>query len=111
MFLQTLRSHFGRICLITSMVLLLPVENLAQPSRNAKPQAANAPSTSSPEDIMDLGLYYYNNDDVSDRAAQSFKQLLSRKCSVPHCDDRHHIKNKSQGKETTMHDAHRQIKM
>ena len=77
MFLQTLRSHLGRICLIASVVLLLPVDNLAQ-LKNARAQAAQAPATSSPQDIMELGLYYYNNDDVSDRAAQSFKQLLSR---------------------------------
>jgi hypothetical protein len=58
-----------------------------QPAAAQSPMQRTAPTqqtaqkaiqrTSSPQQILALGTYYYNNDDISGRAEQSFRQLLT----------------------------------
>lgn len=68
-------GRFRRICMIAGMVLLLPAYSLAQ-SPN---QQARLTDKTSPENTLDLALYYYNNDDLSGRAEQLLKRLLTRR--------------------------------
>ena len=65
--------RFRRFCMIAGMVLLLPAGSLAQAENNAAAQV------SSPQSTLDLALYYYNNDDLDDRAEQLLKRLLTKR--------------------------------
>lgn len=47
---------------------------IAQRTSSAQQTAQQA---SAPQEILALGTYYYNNDDLSGRAEQSFRQLLT----------------------------------
>jgi hypothetical protein len=66
--------RFRRICMIAGMVLLLPAGSLAQSPNNS----AQMPDKS-PQSTLELALYYYNNDDLNDRAEHLFKQLLTKR--------------------------------
>ena len=65
---QPSKMKSGR-CL-SLFVLLVCLGSLAQ-------SAAAQSRASSPQQILALGVYYYNNDDLSGRAEQSFRQLLT----------------------------------
>ena len=67
--------RFRRICMIAGMVLLLPAGSLAQSEK----QFAQVTDRTSPENTLELALYYYNNDDLSGRAEQLLKRLLTRR--------------------------------
>lgn len=72
--------RFRRICIIAGMVLLLPVGSLAQ-SQTSK--AAQMTDNSSAQGSLELALYYYNNDDLNNRAEVLLKQLLKRYDGTP----------------------------
>ena len=66
--------RFRRFCMIAGVVLLLPAGSLAQSKSNKAAQI-----TDTPQSTLELALYYYNNDDLDDRAEQLFKRLTSRR--------------------------------
>lgn len=70
-----------RVCLIAVIALLLPIESQARSSVNTTPEVSQKSRkraiSSSPQEMLDLALYYYNNDDISGKAEQSFQQLLT----------------------------------
>lgn len=68
--------RFHRICMIVGMVLLLPAGSLAQ---SAYSPAAQQTDRSSPQSTLDLALYYYNNDDLDERAEDLLKRLLTKR--------------------------------
>src|ERR1041384_4601647 len=72
---QILSSGFRRICLIAAIALLLPAGSLARSRENFGQKV----SPSSPQGMLDLALYYYNNDDISGKAEKSLQQLLTKK--------------------------------
>jgi len=76
---QILSSGFGRICLIAAAALLLPAASVAQPPQSSAQKASQKVSPSSPQGMLDLALYYYNNDDISGKAEKSLQQLLTKK--------------------------------
>jgi hypothetical protein len=76
---QILSSGFGRICLIAAAALLLPAASIAQPPQSSAQKASQKVSPSSPQGMLDLALYYYNNDDISGKAEKSLQQLLTKK--------------------------------
>lgn len=69
-------GRFRLICMIAGMVLLLPAGSLAQSKNQQLTQVADK---TSPENTLELALYYYNNDDLSGRAEQLLKRLLTRR--------------------------------
>ena len=77
MFSQILSSRFRRICLIAGIALLVPVHSLARSSENSGGELSQKDLAPSPQDILDLALYYYNNDDLTGKAEISFKRLLT----------------------------------
>ena len=76
---QILSSGFSRICLIAAAALLLPAASAAQPSQSSAQRASQRVSPSSPQGMLDLALYYFNNDDISGKAEKSLQQLLTKK--------------------------------
>jgi len=72
-----------RVCLIAAIALLLPIESLARSGMNTahgvSQKSRRRATSSSPQEMLDLALYYYNNDDISGKAEQSFQQLLTSK--------------------------------
>ena len=68
--------RFRLICMIAGMVLLLPAGSLAQ---SKKGSVAQMNDESSPQSTLELALYYYNNDDLNDRAELLLKQLLAKR--------------------------------
>ena len=68
-----------RICLIAAVALLLPSGSLARARENFGQKAAQKVSPSSPQGMLDLALYYYNNDDITGKAEKSLQQLLTKK--------------------------------
>jgi hypothetical protein len=55
-------------------------QSMAQRTTSSQQTAQRAAQrASSPQQILALGTYYYNNDDVSGLAEQSFRQLLTSK--------------------------------
>jgi hypothetical protein len=75
MFSQILRPAVRRACLIAAITLLLPVSSLAQPQQTSN---QGYQKKVSPQGMLDLALYYYNNDDTTGKAEESFKRLLTR---------------------------------
>lgn len=63
---QIKSSRFRCVCLMAAMVLLVPA-------------ATSAQKASTPQAKLDLALYYYNNDDLTEKAEQGFKQLLKER--------------------------------
>ena len=78
MFSQILSSGFRRTCLIAAIGLLLPVGSLARSRESSQQDFARKASPASPQGMLDLALYYYNNDDLTGRAEESFQRLLTR---------------------------------
>jgi len=74
MFSQILR----RACLMAAIALLLPVSSFAQPQQTSNQVYSKKAAQVSPQGMLDLALYYYNNDDTTGRAEESFKRLLTR---------------------------------
>jgi hypothetical protein len=79
MFPQLIGSRFRCIALPAILLPLLPLNILMAQSRTRANAQAQQSGISTPKNILDLGLYYYNNDDLSGKAEQSFKQLLAKK--------------------------------
>ena len=78
MFSQILSLGFRRTCLIVAIATLLPVVGLAQPQEKAGAQHPQAAAQTSAQSALDLALYYYNSDDTTGKAEESFKRLLTR---------------------------------
>ena len=68
----------SRACLIAVVALLLPVSSLAQPQQTSNQGYSKKVAQTSPQAMLELALYYYNNDDTTGRAEESFKRLLTR---------------------------------
>lgn len=75
MFSQILNSGIRRVFLIAVIALLAPAASQAQ-ENNARPYAQKG-SPGSPQGLLDLALYYYNNDDLTGKAEESFRRLLT----------------------------------
>lgn len=73
-------KRFRRFCMIAGVVLLLPAGSLAQSKGGKAAQMTDVPS---PQSTLELALYYYNNDDLDDRAEQLFTRLLRRYDGTP----------------------------
>lgn len=79
MYSQILSSRVRRTLLIATIALLLPAASLAQPQENAPNKGfSQKVSPTSPQGMLELAMYYYNNDDVTGRAEESFQRLLTR---------------------------------
>lgn len=68
-----------RICLMATIALLLPAGSLGRSRESFGQKMAQKISPSSPQGMLDLALYYYNNDDITGKAEKSLQQLLTRK--------------------------------
>lgn len=78
MFSQTLSSGLRRTCLMVTMALLLPVVGLSQSKPKSNAPFSQRNSQTSPQGALDLALYYYNNDDTTGKAEESFRRLLTK---------------------------------
>ncbi len=74
MFSQVLSSGFRRALLMATIALLLPTVSLAQ----SKQEYSQKVSPGSPQGMLELAMYYYNNDDVTGRAEEAFQRLLTK---------------------------------
>lgn len=72
-------ADFRRICLIAAVALLLPAGSLARSRESFGQKMSQKVSPSSPQGMLDLALYYYNNDDITGKAEKSLQQLLTKK--------------------------------
>ncbi len=64
-----------RLCVATAAFLLVPVSLLPTAAEPQKKRATATPCSSASQ-CLSLGLFYFNNDDISDRAAQQFRAVI-----------------------------------
>lgn len=80
MFMSHSYSHSAPICLATVAVLLFSFVGLGNQVKKSRSAArAQRPAAQTPQQILALGLYYFNNDDISGNAEKTLKQLLDKK--------------------------------
>jgi len=78
---QRFSERLTRVCVIAAIALLLPIESLARAGVNnasgISQRSRRRVTASSPQEMLDLALYYYKNNDISGKTEQSFQQLLT----------------------------------
>jgi hypothetical protein len=75
--MSTLLSNMRlcRVCLLALVALLQPANSFALSESSHFDQAAQK---SSAQSMLELALFHYNSDDLSDKAEQSLKRLLTK---------------------------------